>query len=416
MRPPDYGPAPEHSSAISPPADSREIRLFRIRHSQIHVWIRGMNLRELIQPDPDWLDAPTPLRVVSVALTLGFNGLLNGLLGLLLGTGLGFRQSLLALLSSFALAALILGSLTPVTFFLAWNAPPPSAPGAANAHATYLVAHTALIGFAGITANLHLHRLLAVKAPTAAAATATLLDWLGGNGFLGAQFSWILRPFFGSPNLKVQFLLPDPFDGNFYESVWRALNRLSGGFALPVLCLVLSGLICFPSLYIFATLAGARVSISQLAACLAGALAGLLLLGFVPAVWIFAESTDSLGFMGALAIVAWIVAVSFSLRFLKSAVSLTGGSQRGLLVIWSAVFLLVTLQDDHLAPPHSRPVRGPAHPGEKILRPALVRDHGGVSQTGTRHGGPRLQQKLKTRGTRPCRGARCRRGWVSFRL
>ena len=63
-----------------------------------------------------------------VALTLGCNGLLNGLLGLLLGTGLGFRQSLLALLSSFALAALILGSLAPVTFFLAWNAPSPGRP------------------------------------------------------------------------------------------------------------------------------------------------------------------------------------------------------------------------------------------------------------------------------------------------
>jgi hypothetical protein len=233
-----------------------------------------MNLRRLIQPDPDWLDAPTPQRVAAVALTacvglaiygftVGFwrdplmgayvavklpllvaltlacNGLLNGLLGLLLGTGLGFRQSLLALLSSFALAALILGSLAPVTFFLAWNAPIPTAPGAANAHATYLIAHTALIGFAGITANLHLHRLLTVKAPTAAAASATLLAWLGGNGFLGAQFSWILRPFFGSPNLKVQFLRDHPFEDNFYLSIWRAINRISGGFALPVLFIIL---------------------------------------------------------------------------------------------------------------------------------------------------------------------------------
>ena len=173
-----------------------------------------------------------------IALTLGCNGLLNGLLGLLLGTGLGFRQSLLALLSSFALAALILGSLAPVTFFLAWNAPLPTAPGAANAHATYLVAHTALIGFAGITANLHLHRLLAVKAPTATAATATLLAWLGGNGFLGAQFSWILRPFFGSPSLKVQFLRPDPLDGNFYQAVWNSLDRITGGFALPALAAI----------------------------------------------------------------------------------------------------------------------------------------------------------------------------------
>ena len=94
------------------------------------------------------------------------------------------------------------------------------------------------------------------------------------------------------------------------------------------------------------TLSGARVSISQLAACLAGALAlaGLLLLGFAPAVWIFAESTDSLGFMGTLGIGAWIVAGFFALRFLKAVVRATGGTQKGPLFIWSAVFLLVTLQ------------------------------------------------------------------------
>jgi hypothetical protein len=76
------------------------------------------------------------------------------------------------------------------------------------------------------------------------------------------------------------------------EQLWAAPAKIASG-------LIFSGLICFPSLYIFSTLAGARVSMSQLAACLAGALAlaGLLLLGFAPAVWIFAESTDSLGFM-----------------------------------------------------------------------------------------------------------------------
>ncbi|MEO5715358.1 MAG: hypothetical protein ABIT37_17905 [Luteolibacter sp.] len=233
-----------------------------------------MNLRPLIQPEADWLDSPTPGRVAGVALTafvglafygfsvgywrdpimgayvavkmpllvlltLGCNGLLNGLLGLLLGTGLGFRQSLLALLSSFALAALILGSLAPITFFLAWNAPSPQSPGATTAHAAYLVTHTFLIGFAGITANLHLHKLLAAKAPTPAAATATLLAWLGGNGFLGAQFSWILRPFFGSPSLKVEFLRPDPLNGNFYVTIWKSIDRATGGNGFPALAVIL---------------------------------------------------------------------------------------------------------------------------------------------------------------------------------
>ena len=233
-----------------------------------------MHLRQLIQPEADWLDAPTSRRVASVALTacaglaaygftvgfwrdpvmglyvavklpllvaltLGCNGLLNGLLGLLLGTGLGFRQSLLALLSSFALAALILGSLAPVTFFLTLNAPLPTAASAASAHAAYLVIHTVLIGFAGITANLHLHRLLATRAPTAAVATATLLAWLGGNAFLGAQFSWILRPFFGSPGLKVEFLRPHPMVGNFYQAVWKSIAHIGGGHGAPLLGVIL---------------------------------------------------------------------------------------------------------------------------------------------------------------------------------
>jgi hypothetical protein len=67
------------------------------------------------------------------------------------------------------------------------------------------------------------------------AATGTLLAWLGGNGFLGAQFSWILRPFFGTPTLEVAFLREDPMKGNFYQTVWRSLESTCGAAALPVL-------------------------------------------------------------------------------------------------------------------------------------------------------------------------------------
>jgi hypothetical protein len=242
-----------------------------------------MSLRPFLQPDAAWLDDPHPRRILGVALatvcglaaygftvgwwrspmmgvyvaikmpllvagTLGCNGLLNGLLGLLLGTGLGFRQSMLALLMSFAVAALILGSLAPVTFFLAWNAPAPDSVNAGMAHSAYLVTHTFLIGFAGIAANVHLHKLLAARAPNRTSATLTLLAWLGGNGFLGAQFSWVLRPFFGSPKLEVAFLRPDPMKGNFYESVWHSIDHLSGGHAVTAVLslLVLVSVLAIP--------------------------------------------------------------------------------------------------------------------------------------------------------------------------
>src|SRR5690606_35110375 len=146
-------------------------------------------------------------------------------LGLLLG-GLGFRESLLALLSTFAAAALILGSLAPVTFMMALDAPPPDSPQAANAHAGYLVFHVLLIALAGIVGTLTLRRILADRCAAPGVARITLLSWLAGNGFLGAQFSWILRPFFGSPNLEVAFLREDPMRGSFYEAVWSSLRRM----------------------------------------------------------------------------------------------------------------------------------------------------------------------------------------------
>ena len=124
-----------------------------------------------------------------------------------------------------------------------------------------------------------------------------------------------------------------------HEQLWAAPVKTTAG-------LFFAAVICFPSLYIFVTLAGARIAIGRLAACLAAALAlaGLLLLGFAPAVWIFAESTDSFGFMGFLGIASWIIALLFALRFLKSAVFATGGAQKTPLAVWSIVFLLVTLQ------------------------------------------------------------------------
>jgi hypothetical protein len=185
-----------------------------------------------------WWRSPTMGAYVAVkmplliACTLGCNALLNGLFGMLLGSGLGIGRSLFALLMSFCVAAMILGSLAPVTFFLAWNAPAPDSPEAGSAHAAYLLTHTFLIGYAGVVANVHLHRLLQARSASRKTATATLLAWLGGNAFLGAQFSWILRPFFGSPQLDVAFLRPDAMQGSFYEAVWFSMVRITGHPAL----------------------------------------------------------------------------------------------------------------------------------------------------------------------------------------
>lgn len=162
-----------------------------------------------------------------IFLTLLFNGLLNGMLGLLLGSGIGFRQSLQFLLTGFAIMAIILGALSPVTFFATLNMPPPEAAGSHSWHALNLLLHTAIIAFAGILAHCRLLGYVRDFADTPQAGTRTFFAWLLGNLFVGAQVSWILRPFFVSPGLKVEFLRAHPLDGNFYEAVLRALTRLS---------------------------------------------------------------------------------------------------------------------------------------------------------------------------------------------
>jgi len=124
-----------------------------------------------------------------------------------------------------------------------------------------------------------------------------------------------------------------------HEQLWAAPLKVTAG-------LLIAGLICFPSLYIFSCLAGSQANASQLAATLAGmlALAGLLLLGFAPAVWIFTQATDAYGFMGVIALAAWFIAAAFGFRFLRIAVVATGAGSKLPLTVWSCIFLVVTLQ------------------------------------------------------------------------
>lgn len=161
-------------------------------------------------------------------LTAGGNALLNAMLAPLLGLHLRFQQSFLALLTSFALAATILGAFSSLVAFIIWNAPPLTAGGPHNAtiHAMILLLLVAAIAFAGVAANLRLLQLLRNLAGEGAAAWRVLLAWLAGNLFLGSQLSWILRPFIGSPGLPVEFLRSDAFNGNFYEAVFRSSVHL----------------------------------------------------------------------------------------------------------------------------------------------------------------------------------------------
>jgi len=163
-----------------------------------------------------------------ILLTTFGNALLNGMLAPLLGLNITFRQSLLAILLSFTIAAILLGGFSPILLFVVWNTPS-MAKGATFPTPGYdllLMFEVGLIALAGTMANVRLLKLLRQLSGSRQTAMRILLAWLAGNLLLGAQLSWILRPFIGSPAQPVTFLSGHAFEGNFYEAVFAALKHL----------------------------------------------------------------------------------------------------------------------------------------------------------------------------------------------
>jgi hypothetical protein len=165
--------------------------------------------------------------IIILATSLG-NALINGMLAPLLGLNLRFRQSLMLVLLSFTIASAILGSFAPIVLFIIWNTP--SLAGQTEiSWGTYnfvQLIQVVIIAFAGMAANLRLFRLLQVLSGGHRVARKVVGAWLAGNLFLGSQLCWILRPLIGSPGLPVEFLRPNAFQGNFYETVFRAIGQL----------------------------------------------------------------------------------------------------------------------------------------------------------------------------------------------
>jgi len=63
--------------------------------------------------------------------------------------------------------------------------------------------------------------------PPADKAKAIFRIWIIVFGLVGAQMSWVLRPFIGAGR---EFALFRPRGGNFCEAVWRHLHQLLGGW------------------------------------------------------------------------------------------------------------------------------------------------------------------------------------------
>ena len=121
--------------------------------------------------------------------------------------------------------------------------------------------------------------------------------------------------------------------------LWMAPLKVAGG-------LMVSALICLPSLYVFSCLAGSQARLTHVIGLVAGLLmlTTILLIGFAPVAWVFSQSTTSVVMMGALHLVFWFVATCFGWRFLRSGFEHLSAQSGGTLGVWFVLFVLVCLQ------------------------------------------------------------------------
>jgi hypothetical protein len=120
-------------------------------------------------------------------------------------------------------------------------------------------------------------------------------------------------------------------------------------WAAPVkvaLGLLISAIICLPSLYIFTCLSGSHARLVEICGLVAGLLMlmTILLIGFAPVAWLFSTSTTSITWMGVLHLIFWLIATFFGLRFLETAFSHTRARSTAGLNTWIIIFVLVVVQ------------------------------------------------------------------------
>jgi len=123
------------------------------------------------------------------------------------------------------------------------------------------------------------------------------------------------------------------------DQLWAAPVKICIG-------MLISAIICLPSLYIFTCLSGSQARLTEMCGLLCGLLMlmTILLIGFAPVAWLFSESTNSVTWMGVLHLSFWFIAVFFGLRFLSAGFSHSHARSSAGLNTWILVFVLVVLQ------------------------------------------------------------------------
>ncbi|MDR1191771.1 MAG: hypothetical protein LBK60_08960 [Verrucomicrobiales bacterium] len=121
--------------------------------------------------------------------------------------------------------------------------------------------------------------------------------------------------------------------------LWAVPLKVAGGG-------LFAALLCLPSLLIFSVMGGMNINLPRAILILSGflALAGLLFIGFAPVVWLFSVSTNSIGFMGFLAVAVALISFIIGGNALWKMARLLGLKNTGGLVTWWIIFIFVALQ------------------------------------------------------------------------
>lgn len=149
-------------------------------------------------------------------------------LGRFIGCPLSLSGAASLALSSIARTSVVLAALAPATAYFALTLP---ARGAVVYRAVVLsqVFAFAVAGFVGVTA---LRGRLASVIENRARHTRIVFLWIALYSFVGAQLTWIARPFLGNPGAPVEYFRPYAerigLDSNFYSAVSRLIQHSLG--------------------------------------------------------------------------------------------------------------------------------------------------------------------------------------------
>lgn len=126
-------------------------------------------------------------------------------------------------LFSVAVTTTFLAAFAPIQFVCSMSIPNPSYP----CYLFLVLFMVFLIALSGTVGVVQLYRALLPVATDKKRLFKLVITWFLIYQFIGAQMSWLLRPFVGSPwEIKGGFFIWRYFEGNIYEAVFRATGNL----------------------------------------------------------------------------------------------------------------------------------------------------------------------------------------------